>query len=184
MLVPWAVWPPPRWPHGGIRVTVFEAESSLPRELRASTFHPATLELLRPLGVVDELIGRGLIAERFAYRDRRVGQVASFDIAMVADVTAYPFRLQCEQFKLYEILLDQWVDNELIEVRFGAPASGAVDGGGRATVRLAGGSEIEFDAVFAADGAASNVRKSMGLGFEGLAYEGSLRHRVDTVRAG
>jgi len=52
----------------GVPVTLFEAERELPRELRASTFHPATLELLRPFGVVDELISRGLVAERFAYR--------------------------------------------------------------------------------------------------------------------
>ena len=36
----------------GIRVTLLEAAPELPRELRASTFHPATLDLLAQHGVV------------------------------------------------------------------------------------------------------------------------------------
>ncbi len=154
----------------GVRVTLFEAQQELPRELRASTFHPATLELLERFGVVDELVGRGLVAPRFAYRHRRHGQVASFNLDAVADVTRYPFRLQCEQYKLCEILFDRFVDNDLVEIRFGTPIAGAADHGDRATVQIPDGSELEFDAVFGADGAASNVRKSLGLSFEGMTY--------------
>ena len=36
----------------GIPVTLFEAEDSLPLDLRASTFHPPTLDMLEHLGVV------------------------------------------------------------------------------------------------------------------------------------
>lgn len=155
----------------GIRVTLFEAASELPTELRASTFHPATLELLHRFDLVDELIARGLVAERFAYRDRRIGQVASFDLGAIADVTRYPFRLQCEQYKLCEILLDRFAADELINVRFGSEAAGAIDHGDSATLQLSDGTEIDFDAVFAADGAASNIRKSLGLTFDGMTYE-------------
>jgi len=155
----------------GVRVTLFEAAPELPRELRASTFHPATLELLHRLGVVDDMVARGLKAERFAYRDRRVGQVASFDLGAIADVTRYPFRLQCEQFKLCEILLDRFAGNDQIDVQFGAPAQGAVDHGDHATLKMVDGTEADFDAVFAADGAGSNVRKSLGLTFDGMTYE-------------
>ena len=109
-----------------VRVTLVEAAPSLPRELRASTFHPATLEMLRPYGVVDEMIARGLVARHFAYRDRRVGVVARFDLGELRDITNYPFRLQCEQFKLCEILLEKFASNPLIDVRFSS-AIGAVE---------------------------------------------------------
>ncbi|MEM7342133.1 MAG: NAD(P)/FAD-dependent oxidoreductase [Actinomycetota bacterium] len=155
----------------GVRVTLFEAAPELPRELRASTFHPATLELLHGLDVVDALIERGLVAPRFAYRDRRRGQVASFDIATVADVTRYPFRLQCEQYKLCEILLDRLQIDDRFDICFGASVEGAADHGDHAELTLADGVTHRFDAVFAADGAASNVRKSLGLGFDGITYE-------------
>lgn len=155
----------------GVRVTLFEAEAQLPRELRASTFHPATLELLHRFGVVEKMIARGLIAERFAYRDRRLGQVASFDLDVVADVTRYPFRLQCEQYKLCEILLDGFATNDLVDVRFGAPVAGAIDGTDHARLSFEDGSQVTFDAVVAADGASSKVRTSLGLSFDGMTYE-------------
>ena len=155
----------------GVRVTLFEAQEELPRELRASTFHPATLELLHRFGVVDEMIERGLIADRFAYRDRRLGEVASFAMDVIADVTRYPFRLQCEQYKLCEILMDHFATNELVDVQFGAPVAGAVNRGDHAQLNFTDGTRSTFDAVVAADGASSNVRKSLGLSFDGMTYE-------------
>lgn len=155
----------------GVHVTLMEAEPVLPRELRASTFHPATLDLLAELDVVGELIDRGLIARHFAYRDRRAGVVARFDLGAIADVTAHPYRLQCEQFKLCEILLRRFRDEPAVTVRFAHCVTGASDGGDHATVTLADGSVHGADWVLAADGASSAVRKSLGLAFEGMTYE-------------
>ena len=155
----------------GIDVTLLEAAPELPRELRASTFHPATLDLLDRFGVVDEMISRGLIAPRFAYRDRRQGVVAEFDLGALADVTDHPFRLQCEQFKLCEIMLERFRSMANVTVRFGAEVVGAVDHGDAASAQLAFGETLAADAVVAADGAASAVRKSLGLGFDGMTYE-------------
>ena len=154
-----------------INVTLLEASPELPRELRASTFHPATLDLLDRYGVVDEMIGRGLVAPRFAYRDRRKGVVAEFDLDTLADVTDHPFRLQCEQYKLCEIMLDRLAKMANVTVRFDAEVVGAADQGDAATVRLASGETISADAVIGADGAASAVRKSLRLTFDGMTYE-------------
>ena len=156
---------------GGIDVTLLEAAPELPRELRASTFHPATLDLLDRFGVVEEMIGRGLIASRFAYRDRRQGVVAEFDLGALADVTDHPYRLQCEQYKLCEIMLDRFSSMANVTVRFDAEAVGAADHGDAASVQLASGETLLADAVLAADGAASAVRNSLGLGFDGMTYE-------------
>ncbi|MCE2512013.1 MAG: FAD-dependent monooxygenase [Acidimicrobiia bacterium] len=149
---------------GGIDVTLLEAAPQLPRELRASTFHPATLDLLEPFAVVDELLRRGLMAPIFAYRDRRQGVVAEFDLGALTDVTNHPYRLQCEQFKLCEIMLDIFGRQRRVTVRFGAEVDAA-------SVVLASGERLEADAVVAADGAASAVRKSLDLAFDGMTYE-------------
>ena len=156
---------------GGVDVTLLEAAPELPRELRASTFHPATLDLLDRFGVVDEMVQRGLVAPRFAYRERRQGVVAEFDLTELADVTDHPFRLQCEQFKLCEIMLDRFRSMANVAVRFGAEVVGVVDHGDIASAHLASGETLVADAVVAADGAASAVRKSLGLGFDGMTYE-------------
>ena len=155
----------------GAAVTLMEAEPELPLELRASTFHPATLDLLDDLGVVGELIDRGLVARHFAYRDLRGGVMARFDLGAIADVTAHPYRLQCEQFKLCQILVERFEADPLVELSFGAPVVSAADRGDGAVVRLADGSEHGADFVVAADGAGSAVRKSLGLAFDGMTYE-------------
>jgi len=54
----------------GIPISIFEAEKSLPKNLRASTFHPPTLDLLEPYGATASLINQGLVANKFQYRDR------------------------------------------------------------------------------------------------------------------
>ncbi|MXZ53909.1 MAG: FAD-dependent monooxygenase [Acidimicrobiaceae bacterium] len=155
----------------GVDVTLLEAAPELPLELRASTFHPATLDLIDRFGVVEPMLRLGLVAPVFAYRDRRKGVVAEFDLGALADVTDHPYRLQCEQFRLCEILLDAFERQPRVTVRFGAEVAGAVDHGDAASVMLASGERLEADAVVAADGAASAVRKSLDLAFDGMTYE-------------
>src|SRR5262249_23484112 len=87
-----------------IPATVFEASTALSEESRASTFHPPTLDILAELDAADDLIKQGLIAPKFQYRSKRDGVIAEFDFAAIADVTAHPYRVQAEQFKLTRIL--------------------------------------------------------------------------------
>src|ERR1700704_6028696 len=91
----------------GIPVTVLEAEASLPENLRASTFHPPTLDLLDRFGATKRLIAMGLKAPRFQYRTREGGRFAEFDFGVLEDETRHPYRVQCEQYKLNGVLLER-----------------------------------------------------------------------------
>ncbi len=88
-------------------VTVFEQGAGLSEESRASTFHPPTLDMLDALGAAEPLIAQGLKAPTFQYRTKKRGLLAEFDFAAIADATAHPYRLQCEQSKLTRILYEQ-----------------------------------------------------------------------------
>ena len=90
----------------GIPVTVVERSRELPMDLRASTFHPPTMDMLDRFGVMDNLIERGLICPHWQFRDREKGVVATFDLGLLAGETNHPYRLQCEQWKLTEKLRD------------------------------------------------------------------------------
>ena len=57
----------------GVKVTVLESAPALNRDLRASTFHPPTLDMLAPLGLTDELVAQGLVARYTQQRDRQEG---------------------------------------------------------------------------------------------------------------
>ncbi|GIH02404.1 pentachlorophenol monooxygenase [Rhizocola hellebori] len=149
----------------GFAVTVLEAGDGLAAESRASTFHPPTLSMLKELGVLPQLMARGLISPTFAYRDRH-GLIAELDLGLLKDDTPYPYRVQCEQSKLTPILLEHLLAHDNCEVRFGWPVA-AVNG---STVSTADGREVTADWVIAADGAHSAVRRSLGVAFDGITY--------------
>lgn len=155
----------------GVSVLLIEGAPVLPKELRASTFHPSTLDMLAELGVVPDLEARGLIAPRFQYRDRRTGVVAEFDLGALEGETAHPYRLQCEQYKLCEILLGRLADEPGFAVRWGTEVVGASSDSSTARLTLADGEVIEAPWVFAADGGTSAIRRSLGIGFAGMTYE-------------
>jgi 3-(3-hydroxy-phenyl)propionate hydroxylase len=54
----------------GISVSLVEASAELPRDLRASTFHPPTLDMLERFDVVGSMIEQGLFCPTWQFRDR------------------------------------------------------------------------------------------------------------------
>ncbi|MDO9439542.1 MAG: FAD-dependent monooxygenase, partial [Beijerinckiaceae bacterium] len=80
----------------GVSVTVLDSCNDLPRDLRASTFHPPTLDMLERFDVVPSMIAQGLICPEWQFRDRTDGVIATFELDRLKDETAHPYRLQCE----------------------------------------------------------------------------------------
>jgi 2-polyprenyl-6-methoxyphenol hydroxylase-like FAD-dependent oxidoreductase len=154
----------------GHRVTLFEADAEASRDLRASTFHPPTLDMLRPFGIADELVARGLPCPSWQIRVHPTGERAVFEMSALEADTAYPFRLQCEQWKLSEALLTRLADLPNVQLRFGVAVEGFVQDEAGVTVALAGGGEARAQALVGCDGARSVTRKTLGLAFEGETY--------------
>jgi 3-(3-hydroxy-phenyl)propionate hydroxylase len=154
----------------GVAVTVLEAEPMLPLNLRASTFHPPTLDMLDDLGVAAPLITQGLKAPTLQFRDRPTGLIAQFDFGGIADLTRHPYRLQCEQFRMNQLLLEKLQAMPQAEVRFGAPVVGVEQDGTGAAAVLAGGERVRGRYLIGAEGANSAVRQSTGIDFEGFTW--------------
>jgi 3-(3-hydroxy-phenyl)propionate hydroxylase len=157
----------------GIPVTLIEAERDVVMDYRASTFHPPTLDLLEETGITAALIERGLVAPVMQIRDRRDGKVAEFDSAQLKDDTRYPFRLQCEQFKLVALVYDRLRDIPGIDLRFGCRALAVAQTEEGVTVDVDGPDGAQsFTGAFllGADGGRSVVRKSLDIGFDGMTY--------------
>ncbi len=154
----------------GVPVTVLEAEPELPWELRASTFHAPTLDMLHQLGAAKPMIEQGLIAPYVQYRTRNQEIIANFDFGLLSDATAHPFRLQCEQYKLTRILFGMLSGRPGFTLRFNARVEGCRDLGDAVEVQLAGGETLRGSWVVGADGAHSAIRRSAGIEFEGFTW--------------
>jgi 3-(3-hydroxy-phenyl)propionate hydroxylase len=153
----------------GVRVLVLEAEPRLPENLRASTFQPPTLDLLGRFGADRRLIEMGRIAPRVQYRDR-AGWVAELDFGLLAGETAHPYRLQCEQYKLNQVLAERLRNFPNAEVRFSAEVAGVEQQNDRVSVSLKGGTTTA-PWLIGADGGRSRVREALGIPMEGFTWE-------------
>lgn len=157
----------------GIPFVVLEANADLPDDLRASTFHPPTLDMLETLGVAEPLIAQGLVSPTWQIRMHATGERALFDLAVIADSTGHPYRLQCEQSKLCRILLDRIVGNGG-DVRMGLAAETVEQDADSVTVtaRTTDGGTERFAGTFliGADGSRSVIRHALGFAFEGKTY--------------
>ena len=65
----------------GLPVTVLEAGPQLGRDLRASTFHPPTLDMLDEYGITEQVIAQGLVAATWQIRDRVAGVIGDTILA-------------------------------------------------------------------------------------------------------
>ena len=160
----------------GIEVAVFERSLALDEDLRASTFHPPTLDMLDSLGVTDRLRDQGLICPTWQIRMHPDGDRAVFDLSMLAADTGHPYRLQVEQWKLSKLLLDMLKNEPLARVNFGCEVIdiGGNEEGVALTYRRTDedGAPHTHRALYlvGADGARSVVRKTLGCDFAGSTY--------------
>lgn len=157
----------------GISVTVFERHTKPQDDLRASTFHPPTLDMLARFGLTDELVSQGLVARYTQQRDRQEGLIAEFDMFLLEGETQHPFRLQCEQWKLNTLLLDRLALLPHVNIVLGAELKSVAQDANSVTANVNIEGEIKVftgDYLIGADGASSAVRQSLGIEFEGFTY--------------
>ncbi|MDF3313174.1 NAD(P)/FAD-dependent oxidoreductase [Rhodococcus sp. T2V] len=159
----------------GASVSVYEANADISRQWRASTFHPPTLEHLERYVSVPEMLKQGIRADRYQIRDRKAGVVADFDYEVLKADTPYPFRLQLEQYKFSEMVLERLRTRTDVDLNFGHRLV-ALDQTDEGAVELTmegpdGHVPVRADYVIGADGASSTVRQLLGLDYEGWTYQ-------------
>jgi 3-(3-hydroxy-phenyl)propionate hydroxylase len=158
----------------GFSVVLLEAEATVEDSPRAATTHPATLEIIDRLGLIDQFIAEGLVARYFQFWDRPAGtRVCEFDHALLRDETKFPFVVQTEQHKLANMGIARLREYADADVRFNARAAAVSQDGDSVTITVEGigGTErISGDYLIGADGGRSTIRKALDIEFEGYTW--------------
>lgn len=157
----------------GFSVVLIEKSPEVETDLRASTFHPPTLDMLERLGLADALIDQGLVCPQWQVRLHPDGDRVVFDLGVLADVTRHPYRVQCEQWKLSRAAHAAAAAEPRATLLFSTEITDLVTDEDGVALTLSGAaapSELRVRYVVGADGARSTVRRSLGLEFEGETY--------------
>ncbi len=150
----------------GWRVTVLERAAGLAEDLRASTWHPPTLDMMEELGLVEEILRDGLIARAFQHRDRKSGAIAEFDLGLLRGETGHPYRVQYEQFRYTKLVFRRLQALGNVRVLFNAALESVDQNGSQVTVNAT----HRGDYLIGADGAGSAARRAIGVEFEGMTF--------------
>jgi len=157
----------------GFDVMLCEAGPNCAIDLRASTFHPPTLEMLDEIGIAETLIEKGLKAPKYHFRERESGETVEFDLSELEGEEKFPYRLQCEQHVLASMIAEKLDAHPKAEVKFNHRLVHFEQTEDGVEVALEGPFAIEkvqAKYLVAADGGNSIIRKWLGVEFEGFTY--------------
>ncbi|HEX7873588.1 MAG TPA: NAD(P)/FAD-dependent oxidoreductase [Sphingobium sp.] len=157
----------------GVSVRLIEETTDCAEDMRASTIHPPTQAMLAELGLMDELLPMGIKAPLYQYYNTSTDVGFELDLTEIADVTPFPWRLQCEQFKLVRVIRAKLDAMPNVEAIFGARVLAFDQGADGVTVHCETPMEVKsYSAQYlvGADGASSTVRKWLRSEFDGFTY--------------
>lgn len=152
----------------GIDCQIIDAGDGVDTRMRASTFHPPTLDLIDDLGLCEDLQTHGLVAPTFQMRQHEDQQQVTFDLAGISSDTRHPYRLQVEQHR-YCMLAVKSLTDRGISVSFNTRLSAARESGDHVIATTDQG-DIHAGWLIGADGSTSQVRKSLNLDYAGKTY--------------
>lgn len=158
----------------GINVAAIDAGPADASDLRASTFHAPTIEILHKMGAADLLLNDGLKAPIYQYRDRSANRIYSFDLTELSDMTDFPYRIQCEQHRVARSIVSKLRDEHGMQAQYRNRLLYCEQSDDSVIAYVETDQAIErYRAKYlvGADGASSVTRKLLGLGFPGYTHD-------------
>jgi len=158
----------------GAQVTVIESGDDIVRSARAMVYLPSTVKVLDELGLLEDARAVASWGYEYNLRFPLTGNIGRLDYHEIESLTPYAYNLHFGQDILAEIILRHFLTLPGSEMRWSTGFVGfeQSDSGVRISVQTAQGAEtLEADWLIGCDGARSEVRKAMGVEFEGFTWD-------------
>lgn len=152
----------------GTSFRIVDSKQGTVEDSRALGVHARTLEIMQSLQLAEAFVHNGRITRHMTFHKKN-DPLFSFDFQTLQDETAYPYYLILPQsrteYLLYEKLKELGGD-----VDWNTSLRSVEESQEGVTAHFEGRSE-HYDFVAGCDGAASVVRKSLGIAFSGFTYD-------------
>jgi 6-methylpretetramide 4-monooxygenase / 4-hydroxy-6-methylpretetramide 12a-monooxygenase len=153
----------------GVRVRVIDAAAGPATTSRAIATHPRTLETYDQMGIVDEMIARGLVVQAFTMFSNGK-RLIRLDADYTASPTQFPFTVAIDQV-FTEAVLREALSGLGVEVEWNTALASFTETSDGVAIRTGDGAEIVASWLVGCDGGHSTVRKLLGLPLTGDANE-------------
>ncbi len=157
----------------GVRVSVIEAEPQIINSPRAAVYFWSVLEGLGRLGVLQEAEAAGVRKQDYTYLVKCTGERVVYSLEILQGRTPYPYNLHLGQHRLADIAMRRLKTFSNATIRFGTRLQGLrqdAEGVTLSVVTMAETADLRARWVIGADGAASTVRRLLGLSFDGMTW--------------
>ncbi len=157
----------------GVNVTVIESNAGIVPEPRAMTYHWTVHDGMERLGLLQDMIEEGFKLHEMCYRILATGEVIRLNIGAMRGHTAHPYAVVLGQDQLEAIVLRHLsrMPNARIDWRTTMTGLEQDDDGVTVTAERDGETIIyRADWVIGADGGRSQVRKRIGVSFDGMTW--------------
>lgn len=157
----------------GIHVIVVDELSFIGQWPRAVVYHPPTVSALDNLGLLSEMIEKGLIKRDYQWRTIEGEMLLKLDMSSIEDKTQYPYNLHLGQHVMAEIILNHLLKMQNVDVLWNSKVVAVTQTDSQVEVTLKTDEKertIRSNWLIGADGASSGVRKCLGLEFKGITW--------------
>ena len=157
----------------GIPVTLIDKIPTVSNDMRASTIHPPSLEMMAPYGITKKILETGIKVPQWQIRNHTTGDKVVFDLNYISDETEYPYRVQFEQSKICEIINDLLERHPLSDICYGTEFIAFSQDKNGVSVKVSQDNQentIHGRFLIGADGGSSAVRQQLGIEFKGSIY--------------
>ena len=157
----------------GVSVCLIEAADGVIESPRACVYHWSMLDGLEKLGIREEAEAIGYTKDDYRWLHKASGEAFEYDISVVGRVTPFPYNIQLGQHMLAEIARRRLEAMGNAAILWSTRFTGLAEDDAGVTVSVEtrdGPEQLRARWVVGADGAGSEVRKALGLTFDGMTW--------------